>query len=164
MLRWPVPARRPWLKIWRRLHRVAVLRSASTITRSMKSGPGRCSREAEIVSQRCSSRSVASSPSRSVTWSKLVVVAIAGSPCSCPRRLWGELHGDYVAVSHDVVPSLQTKCPAIACACIAPSVAQGVPADDLGAHEASLDVGMDQAGGVPYRQPATQMPGLGGLV
>ena len=39
-----------------------------------------------------------------------------------------------------------------------------MPVDDLRAHEASLDVGVDLAGGVPGGQAAAQVPRVGGLV
>jgi hypothetical protein len=65
------------LKSWRNERSVAVLRSVSTITRSMKSPPGRCSSERSIVSQRWLRRSSASAPSRSVIEAAVGSIAVA---------------------------------------------------------------------------------------
>ena len=75
-----------------------------------------------------------------------------------------ELDGDHVAVGDHVVAALEPQRSAVARARVAAGVAQRLPADHLGADEAALDVGVDQAGRVPDRQAAAQMPGLRRLV
>src|SRR4051812_37302073 len=82
-------------------------------------------------------------------------------PAATLRR---ELHRDDIAVGHRVLPPLQPQRPALAGAGVAAGVDELVPADDLGAHEAALDVGVDLAGRVPGGQAAALVPGLCGLV
>ena len=88
-------------------------------------------------------------------------VVRAGRAAGGSRR---EADRDHVAVAHRVVAALDPQHAALARAGVAAGVEQLLPADDLGAHEAALDVGVDLAGGVPGRQPAAQMPGLRRLV
>ena len=54
-----------------------------------------------------------------------------------------ELDGDHVAVAHHVVAALEAQRAAVAGAGVAAGVDERVPADDLGADEALLDVGVD---------------------
>src|SRR6478736_7439336 len=77
--------------------------------------------------------------------------------------LWRELDGQHVAVVHQVVAALEAQRAAIARAGVATSFDERVPADDLGADEALLDVGVDLARGVPGGQPVAQVPALGGF-
>ena len=66
--------------------------------------------------------------------------------CSPSRTsLRREPHGDHVAVGHRVVAALEAQRAAVARAGVAAGVDERVPADDLGADEALLDVGVDLA-------------------
>ena len=69
-----------------------------------------------------------------------------------------EPDGDHVAVGHHVVAALEPQRPALARAGVAAGVDERLPADDLGADEALLDVRVDLARGVPRGQAAAQVP------
>src|SRR3954447_4246171 len=80
-----------------------------------------------------------------------------GSDTAAPSS-GGELHGDDVAVSHHVVAASDAQRPTPPRPGVAPRIDEPIPADDLRAHEAALDVGVHLAGGVPRGQPAAQVP------
>src|ERR1700691_1098925 len=81
----------------------------------------------------------------------------------CVQPLRRELDGDDVAVAHHVVATLEAQRPAVARAAVAAGIEQLLPADDFGADEALLDVGVDLTAGVPGGETVAQVPGLRGL-
>src|SRR5688500_5528938 len=78
-------------------------------------------------------------------------------PSAGSRR---ELHRDDIAVAHHVVAALEAQRAALARAGVPARLHERVGADDLGADEAALDVGVDLARGVPRGQAAAQVPRL----
>src|SRR4051794_194346 len=88
----------------------------------------------------------------------------AGAEVALGARSGGELDGDHVAVVHHVVAALEPERAALACPGVAAGVDERLPADDLGADEALLDVRVDLAGGVPRGQAVAEVPRLRGLV
>src|SRR4051812_391018 len=77
---------------------------------------------------------------------------------------WRELHRDDIAVAHEVVPTLQAQNATLTRPGVAAGLDERLPADDLGADEALLDVGVDLARGVPGREAVAHVPRLRGLV
>ena len=69
-----------------------------------------------------------------------------------------ELDGEHVTVGHQVVAALEPQRALVARAGVAAGLDERVPADDLGADEALLDVGVDLARGVPGGEPFAQVP------